>query len=162
MRPFRVCVLAWVLFSTPLLAQFNHRTMATDMTGSELLFSTEWTLQGETYNPYSKIIRYRGGRFETYQSVLAERDLATGHLTNLPAVILPEMSLDGQRYGFTRDCPNGETCTPTNQNNTEVRDEHGGLVYAGNGSLALSANGLWARNGSDALVNLESGLSERL
>ncbi len=162
MRPFALCLLSFVLLAAPLPAQFSQRTMATDMTGSELLFATEWALQGETYNPHSKIIRYRGGRLETYQSVLAERDPATGHLTNLPAVILPEMSLDGQRYAFTMDCPKGETCTSTNRNNTEVRNERGELVYAGSGSFALSANGLWARNGSDTLVSLENGQSERL
>lgn len=143
-----------------LLGQFNERTMATDMTGSELLFSTVWTLDGDTHNPYSKLIRYRSGRLETYRSVLAERDPETGHLTNLPMISLPEMSLDGRRIAFTRGCPRTMTCTSSSPHNTEVRDERDELVYSGSGTFALSANGLWAKNSIVGVVNLETGQAE--
>jgi uncharacterized protein (TIGR03437 family) len=144
----------------PLMGQFNERTMATDMTGSELLFSTVWTLDGETQNPHSKLVRYRLGRLETYRSVLAERDPETGHLTNLPVISLPEMSLDGRRIAFTRGCPRAMVCTSSSPHNTEVRDDRDELVYAGSGTFALSANGRWAKNSIVGVVNLETGQAE--
>ena len=62
MRHTAWSLLLIAVLAVPLMGQFNERTMATDMTGSELLFSSVWTLDGETYNPYAKLIRYRSGR----------------------------------------------------------------------------------------------------
>ena len=158
-NPAPVLIL-FAALAAPLMGQFNERTMATDMTGSELLFSTVWTLVGDTHNPHSKLIRYRSGRLDTYRSVLAERDPETGHLTNLPVISLPEMSLNGLRIAFTRECPRTMTCTSSSPNNTEVRDERDELVYSGSGTFALSANGLWAKNSIVGVVNLETGQAE--
>jgi uncharacterized protein (TIGR03437 family) len=94
--------------------------------------------------------------------VLAERDPEIGHLTNLPVVSLPEMSLDGRRIAFTRGCPRTMTCTSSSPHNTEVRDERDELVYSGSGTFALSANGLWAKNSWLEIVNLETGLAEEI
>ncbi len=78
MKRIAVCLLTAILLTVPLTAQYAQRTMATDLTGTELIFSTSWTLQGETYNPYSKLIQYRSGQLRTLRSVLAERDRRPG------------------------------------------------------------------------------------
>jgi uncharacterized protein (TIGR03437 family) len=165
MKRIAVCLLTAILMTVPLTAQYAQRTMATDLTGSELIFSTTWTLQGETYNPYSKLIHYRSGQLRTLRSVLAERDPATGCVTNTPTVTRPDMSLDGMRYSYTQTWPGTQGCAPGLPDTGEVRNDTGELVFSGRGTVALSANGRWARYESSpvyTVVNLENGKTEEL
>lgn len=155
----------FLLMAPPLMGQFNERTMATDMTGSELIFTTTWSLQGETHNPNSKLIHYQDGKFSTLRSVLPERDPGTGCLTNLPSVTRPDMSLDGKRYSYTLSWPRTETCIPPLPDTGEVRGIEGEAVHSSPGTVALSANGRWARYehlSSFSLVNLDLGATEHI
>jgi uncharacterized protein (TIGR03437 family) len=151
--------------SAPLLAQPSPRTMTTDMTGSELFFTTTWTLKGEVANTNSKLMRYRSGQLSTYLSVLSERDPQTGHLKNYPAITTPEMTLDGSLVMYAVKCPAGEICTGTATGVTALVAEKtaGSLITPGSGER-ISANGRWSLRGpgslGQTLVNLETGASE--
>ncbi len=168
MKPVPAAILLQVLLamaSTPILAQFQPRTMTTNLTGTELIFSTEWTLKGEDYNPNSKLIHYRSGQFRTLRSEQSQRDPATGCLSNRPVFTRPEMSLDGTLYSYVMELPSGETCTTSTAPPAEVRSDNGDLVISSNEVVHLSANGRWAyleSGGSHALVNLETGSREDL
>ncbi len=162
MRPFASRLLSSVLLATPLLAQYDWRAMATNLTGTDLIFSTTWTLKGEIYNPYSKLIHYRAGQLRTLRSVLPEGDLATGCITNRPVLEQPEMSMDGTRYSYTLSSPGNNPCY-SGPSMGEVRSDTGELVYSAEGSVRMSANGRWAlfriRN-SYTLTDLETGSRE--
>lgn len=164
MKPLTSRLLPLILLAAPLPAQYGPRTMATDMTGSELIFTTTWTLEGETYNPYSKLIRYRSGRFETLRSILPERDGTTGCYKDQPNVGLPMMTLDRTRHAFTLSVPAGDQCEGVPRAVGEIRDGAGNLVQTMPGEVAMSSNGLWARYGRNSfkVVNLESGAIEEV
>lgn len=148
--------------AAPLMGQYDWLAMATNLTGTDLIFSTTWTLKGERYNPYSKLIHYRSGQFRTLRSVLPEGDVATGCVTNRPVLEQPEMSLDGTRYAYTMSSPGNNPCS-SGPSIGEVRTDTGELVYSGEGSVRMSANGRWAmfRNrNSYTLTDLETGSRE--
>ncbi len=162
MRPFAPLLLCAVLFATPLSAQYDWLAMATNLTGTDLIFSTTWTLKGETYNPYSKLILYRAGQLRTLRSVLPAADLATGCMTNRPVLEQPEMSMDGRRYSYTASWTGNDACM-SGSSVGEVRSDTGELIHSENGSIRMSANGRWAlfRNrNSYALTVLETGSRE--
>jgi hypothetical protein len=165
MRNTAWSLLPLAVLAAPLMGQFNERTMATDMTGERLIFSTTWSLLGEAYNPNSKLILYQGGKFSTLRSVLPERDPETGCPTNLPSVTRPDMSLDGHRYSYTLSWPRTETCIPPLPDTGEVRGIDGEAVHSSPGIVALSANGRWARFEHQhvfSVVNLDRGETENL
>jgi uncharacterized protein (TIGR03437 family) len=136
--------------------------MTTNLTGTDLIFSTTWTLKGEPYNPYSKLIHHRAGQLRTLRSALPESDPATGCMTNRPVLEQPEMSMDGTRYSYTASWTGNDACLDGSTVG-EVRSDTGELIHSENGSVRMSANGRWAlfRNrNSYTLTNLETGFRE--
>ncbi|MBE0659886.1 MAG: hypothetical protein IH602_19485 [Bryobacteraceae bacterium] len=154
-------LLPLALLAAPLMGQYDWRAMTTNLTGTDLIFSTTWTLKGEPYNPYSKLIHYRAGQLRTLRSVLPERDPVAGCVTNHPNLTQPEMSMDGTRYSYTASWTGHDLCMMSTIG--EVRRDTGELIHSEKGSIRMSANGRWAlfRTGNSyGLTDLETGFQE--